>query len=60
MNSVYFGIFLGIFIGIVGEHILIYVLKKLKERKEGEIRKTEEMMKTMIDKVMGECEKERR
>ena len=53
MNSVYFGIFLGIIIGVAGEHILIYILKTLKERKEREIREAEERLDKWYDKKIG-------
>jgi len=53
MNSVYFGIFLGILVGVVGEKILIFVLKALKERKEREIREAEERLDKWYDKKIG-------
>ena len=53
MINVYFGIFLGIPIGIAGEHILIFILKTLKERKEREIREAEERLDKWYDKKIG-------
>ena len=53
MINVYFGILLGIVIGVVGEKIIIFVLKALKERKEREIREAEERLDKWYDKKIG-------
>jgi len=58
MNNLLIGIVIGNFTYFAGERFLKFICKVLKERRENDIKKAEEIMKAMIDKAI-EKSKER-
>ena len=59
MTTYLFGIITGIFLTFGGSKFFVFATKALKDRKEKEIQKTKEDMKAIIEKVMGEVQKEK-
>ena len=54
MNSLYFGIVIGIFLGLAGERFLVFMIRTLKERSTKEYLNTKESIKQMVEEIMEE------
>ena len=52
MNNLFLGIVIGNFTYFAGERFLKFTLKALRERRENETKKAEEIMEMMIDKAI--------
>ena len=51
MNNVYLGILIGLFLYFGGQRFFVWLVETLKERKVKDLRKTEEALQKMVDKV---------
>lgn len=54
MNSLYFGIIIGIFLGLAGERFLVFMIRTLRERNAKECLNTKENIRLMVEEIMEE------
>jgi len=59
MNNIYFGIIIGLFLYFAGQRFFVVAVKAWNQRKEDEVKKKEENMRIMIDKVLKEVNKKK-
>lgn len=53
MDTLLFGIVIGMFLFFSGQRFFVWLVKTLKERKVNELKRMEEMLQEMIDKKKG-------
>lgn len=57
MNNVYFGIVIGIFLCFAVQRFLVFAKNALQDRKVNEIKKAEETVKMIVDRVTEKIQK---